>query len=328
MASQSFVPPIFENPFLNIEELAGDTIVRKPEPLTQANSDPNGTSLVVSKDVDLDINKKTWLRIYVPQRIITNHNDDEKLPVIFYYHGGGFVFFHANSFAWDLFCQGLAGNLGAMVISLEFRLAPENRLPAAYDDAMDGLYWIKSTQDEWVRKYSDLSNVYLFGSSCGGNIAYHAGLRVAAGAYKELEPVKIKGLILHQPYFSGKNRTESEEKLKDDQLLPLHAIDKMFDLSLPKGTLDHDHEYSNPFLNGGSKHLDDVIAQGWKILVTGVSGDPLVDNARNFANFMEEKGIKTFKLFGDGYHAIEGFEPSKAAALIGATKDFICATTN
>ncbi|XP_047261956.1 carboxylesterase 1-like [Capsicum annuum] len=144
MASQCFVRPTFDNPFLNIEELPGDTIIRKPEPLTQANSDPNGTSLVISKDIDLDINKKTWLRIYVPRRIITNH-DDEKLPVIFYYHGGGFVFFHAHSFFWDLFCQGLAGNLGVMVIALEFHLAPENRLPAAYDDAMDGLYWIKST---------------------------------------------------------------------------------------------------------------------------------------------------------------------------------------
>ncbi|WMV57242.1 hypothetical protein MTR67_050627 [Solanum verrucosum] len=325
MSSQKFVRPIFDNPFFNIEELPNDTIKRKPEPLILANSDPNDTSLVISKDVDLDINKKTWLRIYVPRRIIANH-DNDKLPVIFYYHGGGFVFFHANSYGWDLFCQRLAENLGAMVIALEYRLAPENRLPAAYDDAIDGLYWIKSTQDEWIRNYSDLSNVYLFGSSSGGNMAYHAGLRVASSSYKELEPVKIKGLILHQPYFSGKNRTESEEKLKDDQLLPLHAIDKMFDLSLPKGTLDHDHEYSNPFLNGGSKHLDDMVTRGWGILVTGVSEDPLVDGARNFANFVEEKGIKTFKLFGDGYHVAEFFEPSLAAVLFDATRDFISAT--
>ncbi|CAN4077813.1 unnamed protein product [Withania somnifera] len=324
MASQRFVRPIFENPFFNIVELPGDTIVRKPEYLTQANSDPNGTSLVMSKDVDLDINKKTWLRIYVPRRLVTNHSD-EKLPVVFHYHGGGFVFYHANSFAWDLFCQGLAEKVGAMVIALEFRLAPENRLPAAYDDAIDGLYWVKSTQDEWVRDYADLSNVYLFGSSAGGNIAYHAGLQVAT-KYEELEPVKINGLILHQPYFSGKNRTESEEKLKDDQFLPLHAIDKMFDLSLPKGTLDHDHEYSNPLVNGGSKHLDDMVARGLGVLVTGVSEDPLVDAARNIANFLEEKGIRTFKLFGDGYHAIELFEPSMAAVLFDATRNFISAT--
>lgn len=154
------------------------------------------------------------------------------------------------------------------------------------------------------------------------------GLRVASSTYKELAPVKIKGLILHQPYFKGKNRTESEEKLKDNQLLPLHAVDKMFDLSLPKGTPDHDHEYSNPCLNGGSKHLDDIVARGWGILVTGVSGDPLVDAGRNFANFLEEKGIKTFKFFGDGCHVIELFHPLMAAALFDATRDFISATKN
>ncbi|XP_069148498.1 probable carboxylesterase 120 [Solanum lycopersicum] len=327
MSSQKFVRPIFDNPFLNIEELPNDTIKRQPEPLTQANFDPNGTSLVISKDVDLDSNKKTWMRIYVPRRIIANH-DDDKLPVIFYYHGGGFVFFHVNSYGSDLFCQQLSEKLDAMIIALEYRLAPENRLPAAYDDAIDGLNWIKSTQDEWIQNYADLSNVYLFGSSSGGNLAYHAGLRVASFSDKELEPVKIKGLILHQPYFSGKNRTESEEKLKDDPTLPFQAIDKMFDLSLPKGTLDHDHEYSNPLLNGGSKHLDDMITRGWGILVTGVSEDPLIDASRNFADFIEKKGVKTFKLFGDGYHVIELFEPSKAAVLFDAIRDLISATKN
>lgn len=53
-----------------------------------------------------------------------------------------------------------------------------------------------------------------------------------------------------QLYFSGKNRTESEEKLKDDPLLPLHAIDNMFDVCLPKG-VDHDHECCNSCTNGG-----------------------------------------------------------------------------
>lgn len=174
MASQEFAIPAFDNPFLNIEELPGDTIKRNPELSIPANADPNGTSLALSKDVDIDINKKTWVRIYIPKRVITNH-DNEKLPVLFYYHGGGFVFFHVNSIGWDPFCQGLAEKLGAMVIALDYRLAPENRLPAAYDDAMDALYWIKSTQDEWVRNYADLSNVYLFGTSSGGNMAYHTG---------------------------------------------------------------------------------------------------------------------------------------------------------
>lgn len=325
MASQRFARPIFDNPFLKIKELPGDTVKRNSESLKQANSDPRGTSLVISRDVTLDTDKKTWLRLYVPRRV-TKASAPKKLPLIVYYHGGGFVYFHANTFIFDVFCQALSERVGAMVISLEYRLAPEHRLPAAYDDAMDGLHWIKSTKDEWVTNYADLSRVYLYGTSAGGNLAYHAGLRAAAAA-NELEPIRIKGLILHHPYFSGKNRTESEEKLKDDQLLPLHAIDKMFDLCLPKG-VDHDHEYCNPCANGGSKHLDDMKELGWKVLVTGVCEDPLVDAGRNCVKLMEEKGIKVYKFFRDGYHAMEVFDQSTAAALYDATRDFLNASKN
>ncbi|XP_049411737.1 probable carboxylesterase 120 [Solanum stenotomum] len=324
MASQRFARPIFDNPFLKIQELPGNTVKRNSESLKKANCDPKGTSLVVTRDVDLDTTKNTWLRLYVPRRL-TKNPTPKKLPLIMYYHGGGFVYFHANTFIFDVFCQALAERVGAMVISLEYRLAPEHRLPAAYDDAMDGLEWLKTTKDEWVCNYADLSKVFLGGTSSGGNLAYNTGLRAAAMA-KELEPIKIKGLILHHPFFSGKNRTESEEKQKDDQLLPLHAVDKMFDLCLPKG-VDHDHEYCNPCANGGSKHLDDMKELGWKVFVSGACEDPLVDAARGCVRLMEEKGLKVFKFFRDGYHAMEVFDQSMAAALYDAAKDFVYAAS-
>ncbi|KAM1034357.1 hypothetical protein PS1_038042 [Malus domestica] len=65
---------------------------------------------------------------------------------------------------------------------VEYRLASEQRLPAAYEDAVETLYFIKTTSDNWLRDYADLSNCYLMGSSPGGNIAYHAGLRAAVVA--------------------------------------------------------------------------------------------------------------------------------------------------
>ena len=61
------------------------------------------------------------------------------------------------------------------------------------------------------------------GGSAGGNIAYHAGLR-AATEIDKLEPLVIRGLILHQPYFGGSQRTQSE--LRDnDPILPLSVCD-------------------------------------------------------------------------------------------------------
>lgn len=315
--------PVFYNPMLNIIETPDGSVERDPEPRNPAKFDVEGTSPVISKDVTLNPTKKTWLRLYLPrQATVATPSPPTKLPLIFYYHGGGFIFFNADSSIFDVFCQGLVENVGAMVISLDYRLAPEHRLPAAYEDAMDGLNWIKSTEDEWVRNFADLDNCYLCGTSAGGNLAYNAGL-LAAPVSKDLEPVKIKGLILHHPYFSGQKRTASEERLSNDSLLPLHAIHQMFDLCLPKGA-DHDHQYCNPFVNGGSKdEIDRMKCLGWRVLVTGCYGDPLVDAGLECAKFLEGKGLRTTNFFSDGYHAMEVFDPAMSGPFFSATKDFI-----
>ncbi|GAA0138851.1 deacetylase [Lithospermum erythrorhizon] len=318
-----FERPVWNNPFLNIIETPNDSVKRDPEPRLPADEDPNGTSPVLSRDVTLDPTKKTWLRLYIPKQ--KDNINSSKLPLIVYYHGGGFIFSYADSFAYDVFCKGLVEKIGAMVISLDYSLAPENRLPAAYDDAMDCLFWIKVTQDKWVREFADFSNVFLCGTSAGGNLAYHAGLRGASVA-EDLNPVKITGLILHHPYFSGSKRTLSEERLKDDPLLPLYSIDKMFDLCLPKG-VDHDHEYCNPLANGGSEHIEKMKELGWRVLVSGCFDDPLVDAGIACAEMLEAKGIEVVRFFGDGYHAMEVFNPSYAPPFYDAIKNFISSST-
>ncbi|KAI9078206.1 hypothetical protein K1719_039820 [Acacia pycnantha] len=67
------------------------------------------------------------------------------------------------------------------------------------------------------------------GESAGGNIAYNAGLRVAAEV-DQLEPLKIKGLILVQPFFGGVKRTSSEERLANDTILPPPVTDLVWEL--------------------------------------------------------------------------------------------------
>ncbi|KAG8390278.1 hypothetical protein BUALT_Bualt01G0067000 [Buddleja alternifolia] len=312
MAANKIQRPIFDNPFLNITVNPDGTVNRAPEIRNPPNSDPNSTSPVLSKDVTLDPTKKTWIRLYIPN-MAAPPPSTQKLPLILYYHGGGFVFSNADTSLYDVFCQGLVEKIGAMVISLDYRLSPENRLPAAYDDAVDGFRWIKNTADEWVANYADLNNCFLSGTSAGGNLAYHAG---------DLEPIKVRGLILHHPYFGATKRTGSEEKLANDPLLPLYAIDQMFDLNLPEG-VDHDHEYCNPLANGGSEYLDHMRKLGWRVLVTGCFDDPLVDAGMECAKMLEGKGLETVKFFRDGYHAMEVFDPSMSGPLYDAIKDFI-----
>jgi acetyl esterase/lipase len=122
-------------------------------------------------------------------------SDKKALPVVVYLHGGGFITSTgAASIVYHGFCSNLASHLQAIVMSVEYRLAPERRLPAASDDAIEATHFIKKNSDEvWFKEHADYSSCYVMGKSAGGNIAKHAGLRVAH--FDDFEPLKIKGLI-------------------------------------------------------------------------------------------------------------------------------------
>ena len=59
---------------------------------------------------------------------------------VVYYHGGGWVIGSAED--WDAVCRALAAGSGCRVVSVDYRLAPEHRFPAAADDAFDALVWV------------------------------------------------------------------------------------------------------------------------------------------------------------------------------------------
>ncbi|KAH7557535.1 hypothetical protein ACOSP7_027334 [Xanthoceras sorbifolium] len=295
---------------------------------TPATPDPPHHIPVLSKDVIINQSTNVWVRIFLPRRqTLESSSSNNKLPLIVFYHGGGFVICSADLSAFHNFCLNMAVELQAVVVSVEYRLAPENRLPAAYDDAVEALHWIKATQEEWLTKYADFSKCFLMGSSAGGNIACHAGLRVATEV-DNLLPLQIKGMILHQPFFGGVKRSSSELRLINDMVLPVCASDVLWDLSLPLGA-DRDHEYSNPTVEGGSKVvLDKIKSLGWKVMVTGCDGDPLVDRQTEVVKWMEQKGVQVVGHFAEGgFHGVEFVNPSKAEAMISQLKDFIFSST-
>lgn len=214
----------------------------------------------------------------------------------------------------------MAQIIPAVIVSVEYRLAPEHRLPAAYEDALEAMQFIKTTDDEWLTTYADLNRCYLMGSSAGANIAYHAGLRAA------VDDLKIQGMILHQPFFGGSERTESEMNMVNDPVLPLCATDLMWEFGLPLG-VDRDHEYCNPMVSGGSQRIERMRLLGWRFLVTGCGGDPLIDRQMEFARMLEGRGVRVVSQFREGgYHGVDFFEPSKDKALCETIKKFISPT--
>ncbi|KAK7380212.1 hypothetical protein VNO78_32712 [Psophocarpus tetragonolobus] len=306
---------------LNLILNLNGTVTRpnKP-PESPPASDPNLNTLVLSKDLSINQSKGTWARIYLPRAALDR---GYKLPLIVFFHGGGFIYLSAASTIFHEFCFNMAHNVHAVVASIEYRLAPEHRLPAAYDDAMEALHWIKTNQNDWLTEYVDYSNVFLMGSSAGGNIAYIAGLRAAAENDHRIP--KIKGLILVQPFFSGTHMTNSERRLVNEPHLALCNNYALWELSLPVG-VDRDHEYCNPTVGNGPARLKIIQRLGWWVLVTGCSGDPLVDRQVQLVRLMQRNGVRVVGHFTTGdYHGIQDTEPLKARELYGVMKTFISA---
>lgn len=87
-------------------------------------------------------------------------------PVILYFHGGGWVI--ANADVYDAGARGLAKQAGAIVVSVDYRQAPEHKFPAAWDDALASYRWIVANA---ASLGGDPSRIALAGESAGGNLA-------------------------------------------------------------------------------------------------------------------------------------------------------------
>ncbi|KAL3499883.1 hypothetical protein ACH5RR_038976 [Cinchona calisaya] len=289
-------------------------------PKTPISSYDNSPFLLV-KDIPINQSNNTWVRIFLPRKAVES-SPGTKLPLLIFIHGGGFVICSAATPYFDDLYNSFTTNIPVVMVSIEYRLAPEHRLPAAYDDCMEALQWIKNSQDEWLTKYTDLSNAFLMGSSAGANIAYHVGLH-ASTRFDDLKPLNIKGLILHQPFFGATKRSNSELKAVNDKILPPCVCDVMWELSLPVG-VDRDHEFCNPVLSIKSGQFDQIKALGWKILVSGYEGDSLLDHQIKLVKVLEEKGVALVAKFAEGgYHGADSFEFPKLKALCEVVKDFV-----
>lgn len=112
----------------------------------------------------------------------------------------------------------------------DYRLAPENRLPAAIEDGFVAVEWLKAQAvakepDRWLTDVADFGNVFVSGDSAGGNIAHHLAVRLGAGS-PGLDPVRVRGYVLLAPFFCGTVRTKSEAEGPKDAFLNWELIDR------------------------------------------------------------------------------------------------------
>ncbi|AIG98717.1 MULTISPECIES: alpha/beta hydrolase [Archaeoglobus] len=111
----------------------------------------------------------------VEDRTIKGRNGDIRVrvyqqkpdsPVLVYYHGGGFVICSIESH--DALCRRIARLSNSTVVSVDYRLAPEHKFPAAVYDCYDATKWVAENAEE-LR--IDPSKIFVGGDSAGGNLA-------------------------------------------------------------------------------------------------------------------------------------------------------------
>ena len=111
-------------------------------------------------------------RVYIPESKDTQAQGQKGLPVIVYYHGGGWVI--ADLDTYEASAQALARKANAIVVSVEYRHAPEHKFPAAHNDSFAAYQWVLKNAEKWG---GDPQRVAVAGESAGGNLAINMALR-------------------------------------------------------------------------------------------------------------------------------------------------------
>lgn len=137
-------------------------------------------------------------RIYTP-KLDAKSDAKKPLPVIAYWHGGGFVI--ADLDVYDASPRALATEAGAIVVSLDYRRAPEHKFPAAHDDAFAGYQWVVKNASSFG---GDPKRIAVAGESAGGNLATN----VAIMARDKGAPMPVHQLLVY-PIAQTNMSTES-----------------------------------------------------------------------------------------------------------------------
>ena len=202
-------------------------------------------------------------------------------PLLVFFHGGGFVYGDLSSH--EASCRFVADRAGVRILSVDYRLAPENPFPAAYDDAVAAFEWALDHASEIG---ADPARIGVGGDSAGGNLA--AGVALVA-----CERCAFQLLIY--PVVDMTADTESKRLFNLGFYLTQDFMDTAEKCYIPDGTDKRDPRLSPFFAD-----VPEGVAPAY-LCTAGF--DPLRDEGEAYARKLEDAGVKVeLRRFPDQIH--------------------------
>jgi acetyl esterase len=220
-------------------------------------------------------------RIYTPRSL---RNEGGLAPCLVFFHGGGWVI--GNLETHDVVCRKLAHEGELIVISVDYRLAPEHKFPAAVDDAIIAAQWIAAN----ARQHGiDAARLIVGGDSAGGNLAAVVALDARDG-----DGPAIAGQLLIYP-ATDLSRKHASHREPETSILLTHSVIGWF-ASHYMGDADIGDWRASPARARTLAGLPPAY-----VLTAGA--DPLRDEGDEYAARLKEAGVRvTYKHFPGQFH--------------------------
>lgn len=230
------------------------------------------------------------VRVYVP-------TDEPSLPALVYFHGGGWV--RGSLETADVLCRALANGAGCVVVSVDYRVAPEHVFPTAVEDAIAATRWVA---DNAAELGVDPRRVAVGGDSAGGTLAAAVALELRdAGG-----PPLVYQLMIY-PVTDFNLDTESYLANAEGYVLTRAAMRFYWQTYLADPS-QADDQRASPLRAASHAGLPPA-------LIITAEFDPLRDEGRAYASRLQAAG--TFAELRDYAGMVHGFVASAGVIDIG-----------
>ncbi|HEV3112064.1 MAG TPA: alpha/beta hydrolase [Candidatus Binataceae bacterium] len=220
------------------------------------------------------------VRIYVPE-------GSAPFPVMVFYHGGGWVIGSIDSH--DATCRKLTNAIGCVTVSVEYRLAPEHKFPAAAEDCYAATLWVSENA---AALGCDPKRLAVCGDSAGGNLAAVVPLMA-----RDRGKPPIAYQVLLYPCTDGSLETGSMRDLAEGYFLTRGAM-VWFWNHYVRDHNDRNHPYAAPV------HAPELRGLPPALVITA-EYDPLRDEGEAYAAKLRAAGVPVTSTRYDG--TIHGF---------------------